>query len=377
MAILVAALSIALLVYVILVYPLLLGWLARHREPERGSSSWIPTVSVILPVYNGEAFIQSKLATLFALDYPADRVQIVMISDGSTDATDELIGVHGGGRVELIRVPRRGKAMALNVGLERATGEVLFFTDIRQELSSNALRDLVARLADPDVGVATGELVIRSGNNGDGAGLYWRYEVWIRLHLSRLGVLQGATGCIYAMRREYARPLPENTLADDVYLPLAAFMAGKTIVLEPDAKAFDHPVRDLRVEFRRKIRTLAGMYQVIGAYPGLLWPGTRGWLHFMSHKAGRLALPFALIALLISSFSLPEPFRAWLLGCQAVVYGLALLDFVLPRGFPLKRITAAASAFVVLMAAALCSTLALFVPARLLWKQTAIRRTQT
>ncbi len=377
MAIFVSVGSIAFLVYVIALYPLLLGFLARKRELRPAKSQSLPTVSVILPVYNGEAFVRSKLATLFALDYPAELIQILMISDGSTDATDDLIRAHGAGRVELIQVPRRGKAMALNAGFARATGDVLFFTDIRQDLSPNALRDLVSRLADPGVGVATGELIIRSADGGDGAGLYWRYEVWIRSGLSRLGVLQGATGCIYAMRREYATTVPEQTLTDDVHVPLAAFFAGKRIVLEPSAKAFDHPARDLGVEFRRKVRTLAGMYQVMGAYPRLLWPGTRGWLHFLSHKVARLLLPFALIALAISSFWLPDPLRLVVLGCQAAVYGLALLDFVLPRSFPLKKLTAAASAFVVLMAAALCAALVLFVPAQRLWKQTAIRQPQT
>ncbi len=374
MPILVAVASVALVIYVTVLYPLILALLARNREPGRPASSALPTVSVILPVYNGEAFIRGKLATLLALDYPAERMQILVISDGSTDATDQLVRTHGLGRAELIQAPRRGKAMALNTGIERATGEVLFFTDVRQDLSPNALRDLVSRLADPKVGVATGELIIASDENGDGAALYWRYEVWIRSRLSRLGVLQGATGCIYAMRREDAVGLPENTLADDVYLPLAVFFSGKSIMLEPAAKAFDHPVSGLGIEFRRKVRTLAGMYQVMGAYPRLLWPGTRGWLHFMSHKVARLLLPFALIALLISSFWLPDPFRAVTLGCQAAVYGLALLDFVLPRGILLKRVTAAASTFVVLMAAAFCAAMALFVPAQLLWKTTAIRR---
>ena len=178
------------------------------------------------------------------------------------------------------------------------------------------------------------------------------------------------------MRREYAVPLPEQTLLDDVYLPLAAFFRGKKIVLEPRAKAFDYPA-DLNVEFRRKVRTLAGVYQVIGAYPRLLWPGTRGWLHFTSHKLLRLLLPFALLALLISSFWLPDPFRLVLLACQAVVYGLALLDFIVPRSSPLKRLSTAASTFVVLMAAAFCATPALFVSAQRLWKQTAIRQPQT
>lgn len=376
MALFIAIASIAFLLYVIAIYPLLLGLLARGRtSAKRKLPDPLPTVSVILPVHNGARFIQAKLDTLFALDYPPERMQILIISDGSTDATDDLVREYGRPGVELIRVPQAGKSAALNTGLARATGDVLFYTDVRQSLSANALRDLVANFADPDVGVATGELIIQSSRaSGEGPGLYWRYEVWIRSCLSRLGVLQGATGCVYVMRRELAVPIPENVLADDVYLPLAAFFAGKRIVLDMSAKAFDYPT-ELDVEFRRKVRTLAGVYQVIAGYPCLLWPGTRGWIHFTSHKLSRLLMPFALLALLISSFWLPAPWRFTLLSMQGAVYGLALLDLVLPASFPLKRLTTPASTFVVLMAAAFCAALALFIPARHLWKQTAIRQT--
>ncbi len=377
MAIIVCIVSVAYLAYVILLYPLLLAFLARGRKGQCAAVSEFPTISVVLPVYNGEAFIRAKLETLFALDYPANKIQILVISDGSTDATDELVRTCGDARVELIRVTRRGKPAALNAGFARATGEVFFFTDVRQALSPNTLRDLTARLADPQVGAATGELIIRKyDTTAGGPGLYWRYEVLIRSRLSRLGVLQGATGCIYVMRREYAVKLPEHTLADDIYLPLAAFSAGKRIVFEPAAKAFDYPA-PLRVEFRRKVRTLAGVYQIIAAYPRLLLPTTRGWFHFLSHKVARLLLPFALIALLIASFYLPNPFRMTLLSCQAAVYGLALLDFAMPPGFPLKRLSVPAGTFLVLMAAALCATLAPFVPVQRLWKQSEIRHSQT
>jgi hypothetical protein len=185
--------------------------------------------------------------------------------------------------------------------------------------------------------------------------------------------LQGATGCIYAMRREYAVPLPEQTLADDVYLPLAAYFRGQRIVLEPDARAFDYTPQ-LGAEFRRKVRTLAGMYQVVGAYPRLLWPGSRGWLHFVSHKMARLMLPVALLALLISSFQVPDPYRVVLLAGQGAVYGLALLDVLVPRGFPLKRLTSFARTFVVMIAAAACAAAALLVPNQRLWQPTAIRQ---
>jgi biofilm PGA synthesis N-glycosyltransferase PgaC len=364
--------SILFVLYVIALYPILLAFLARGKRVSSPPCTTFPTVSVILPVHNGAAFIRAKLDTLAHLDYPPEKLRVLVISDGSTDGTDEL--VRADGRAELIRVPRGGKPAALTAGIARATGEILFFTDVRQDLSPNSLRDLVAQLEDPGVGVATGELVIRGGAS-DGPGLYWQYEVWIRSNLSRLGVLQGATGCIYAMRREYAVAVPEHILADDVFLPLAAYFRGKRIVLDMRAKAFDYPT-ELGVEFRRKVRTLAGMYQIVGAYPRLLAPGSRGAWHFASHKLGRLLLPFALLALLFSSLEIPPPYGTILLAGQVVVYAAGLLGLILPRSSPVARITNPAGTFLVLMAAAFCAAFALFIPSQRLWKQTAIRTPQ-
>src|SRR6266446_7477749 len=147
MALVIALASIGFLLYVIALYPLLLAFLGRSRPAGVRKSSTLPTVSVILPVYNGEAFIRGKLETLFALDYPPERLQILIVSDGSTDSTDDLVRAYGQERAELIRVPHGGKPMALNAGIARATREVLFFTDVRQALGPNSLRELVADLA--------------------------------------------------------------------------------------------------------------------------------------------------------------------------------------------------------------------------------------
>src|ERR1035441_2766197 len=361
-------------VYTLFGYPLLLGLVARWRTRPVRKAPWPATVSVILPVHNGEPWVAAKLESILALNYPAELLEILVVSDGSTDATASIVGgFTGRAKIYLLALPRGGKAAALNAALGRATGEILFFTDVRQQLHPDSLANLVACFADPEVGVASGELVIREGAGLEEAsvGLYWKYEKWIRKQLSRLDSVLGATGCIYAMRRQLARPLPQGTLNDDMYLPLAAFFRGYRVVLDDAALAFDCPTM-LASEFRRKVRTLAGVYQIVGSYPALLGPRNRMWIHFFSHKLARLLMPWAMIAAAIASFGLPAPWNVWAIGAQASAYSLALLDAWLPANFPLKRLTSPLRTFAVLMTASLCSLAILFVPARVLWKETRV-----
>ena len=278
-------------------------------------------------------------------------------------------------RVELISIPHGGKATALNAGLSRAAGEILFFTDVRQLLHPLSLRRLVERFADPRVGVVSGELVIRQGSTEeDTVGLYWRYEKWIRQRLSEVDSVAGATGCIYAMRRELAVPLPPGTLVDDMYLPLSAFLRGSRVVFESAAKAFDHPTTPGE-EFRRKVRTLAGNIQILLVMPTLLGPANRMWFHFVSHKLARLLLPYAVILLFVSSIALPSPYGASLVAAQICFYMVALGDGVVPARWRLKRVSSFARTFVVLVAAALCAPIAFLVAPGSLWRSANPRTT--
>jgi len=361
--------SAAFLVYVLFGYPLLLAVWARRRP--RGILKRLDrkTVSVLLPVRNGEPWIRRKLESLLELNYPRELVEILVISDGSTDRTEAIVEEFAARGVELLRIPPSGKAAALNWGLERAQGEILFFTDVRQPLDPECLNHLVACFADPEVGVVTGDLVVLEGDRQEEAsvGLYWKYEKWIRRQLNRLGSLLVVTGCFYAMRRALAVPLPAGTLADDAVLPLAVFLRGYRIVFEERARAYDFPTK-LEAEFRRKVRTLAGLFQLIRFYPALLGPANRMWLHFYSYKLSRLVLPYALLAILVSSFGLPGGWRAWSLGGQALFYLLALADPAIPESWLLKRISSASRAFAVWMLAALCSAAVLFLPPEKLWR---------
>lgn len=367
-------LSLAFCAYTLFGYPCLLALLARRYARPVHKKPWRASVSIILPVHNGERWIGDKLRSIESLNYPAELVEILVVSDGSTDGTRDIVQLFASrSRLEYLALPRRGKAAALNAAVARAGGEILFFTDVRQALHPESLAHLVACLADPQVGVASGELVIQesAGLEEASVGLYWKYEKWIRKQLSRLDSVLGATGCIYAMRRELASPLPEDTLNDDMYLPLGAFFRGYRVILDEQALAFDFPTQ-LASEFRRKVRTLAGVYQIVGFYPALLGPRNRMWIHFFSHKLARLLMPWAMIAAAVSGFGLPRPWNLWAVSAQASAYFLALLDVWLPAGVALKRLTSPIRTFAVLMTASLCALAILVVPPRVLWKETRV-----
>jgi cellulose synthase/poly-beta-1,6-N-acetylglucosamine synthase-like glycosyltransferase len=365
------AISVASIIYVLFGYPLLLAVIAKraarpirkHFEPK--------SVSVLLPVRNGEIWLEAKLHSIFNLNYPRELLQVIVALDRCTDRSEAIARKFNS--VVVMHSTGSGKAAGLNTALTAATGEVLFYTDVRQRLDANALRQLVACLGDPNVGVASGELIILEGKTNEEAntGLYWKYEKWIRRNLSAIDSIPGATGSIYAMRRELAVKLPEDTLLDDVHQPLAAFFQGYRLILDESAKAYDYPT-SLDSEFNRKVRTLAGIFQVVAHYPALLGPRNRMWIHFLSHKIGRLALPYALIAVALSSLWLPEPLRSLALAGQALFYGLALFDYVMPDWLILKRITSPIRTFVVLVAAALVAASILFRSSKSFWKETRV-----
>lgn len=363
-----SALTVA---YIAIGYPIILSVLARRSNAPVCKEFFPQRVSVLLPVLNGERWICDKLASILALDYPPELIEVIVVSDGSTDRTDELVRSIQDSRVKLIRVERGGKPRALNAAMAQARGEVLFFTDVRQPLDSQSLRQLVACLRDPKVGAASGELVLLQGstNSESNSGLYWRYEKWIRKHLSEIDSVPGTTGCIYAMRRDLAEQIPETMLADDMYLPITAFLKGFRVIFDGSSRAFDQPMA-LKTEFRRKVRTLAGVYQVIAAYPSLLGPHNRMWFHFVSHKAGRLILPWLLLINIVASFYLPAPWRVIALAAYFALFAAAALDSIVPEGWTAKIASSAANTFVGLMAATMFAATVFVIPNRYFWKVT-------
>lgn len=363
----------ALGLYILVGYPVLLGLMARLRPKPVLKSRQRKTVSVVVPAYNGEKFIGAKLDSVLALDYPRELVEILVVSDGSTDRTDSIVKEFAAQGVQLLRVPRGGKCAALNAAIPQARGEILFLTDMRQVVASDSLQPVIDCFADASVGAVSGELIILKGESHDeeDIGLYRRYENWIRNRLSEIDSIFGATGSIYALRRELAVPIPADQLLDDMYLPLAAFFRGYRLIVEPRARAFDYPT-SRGTEFTRKARTLAGNYQILRSYPALLGPGNRMWLHYASYKLGRLMLPWILVLVFVTTCFLPLPWRWLMLGGQALFYGLAAVDPLLPAYFPAKRISSFARTFVALMLAAVWGLSIFFVPPRSLWKESKV-----
>ncbi len=337
-------------------YPMVVAcWAGVMPRRSRHVAHFEPTVSVCMAVHNGERYLADKLASLKALDYPPDKLEILIYSDGSTDSTVARIreAAEADPRVRLlVAEERRGKPTALNRLRVEAQGEVLLMTDIRQTLAPNSLRALVQELADPSIGCVSGSLVLQGQT---GPGVYWRYERAIRGAEARVGNLVGVSGSIYAIRREDLIDLPTDVLLDDMFVPLSVLKRQKRVALSPAAEAYDTAYEDDQ-EFGRKVRTLAGNYQLMAKLPWLLLPGKNPvWFQFVSHKLSRLLCPWALITLLLSSLGLavspavpPDQQLFWggLLTGQLLFYFLALL------GARAGRLGALARTFVVLNVAA-------------------------
>jgi cellulose synthase/poly-beta-1,6-N-acetylglucosamine synthase-like glycosyltransferase len=371
------ALGTAVALYIMVGYPLALALFAGRPAPEVAKdANFRATVSILLAVHNGAAFVRRKLECLLALEYPRELVQILVVSDGSTDATDEIVESFADRGIRLLKAPRGGKAAALNRALEVSTGEILFFTDVRQSLEPGSLAHLVANFADPSVGAATGELRIldpdRVGEPAD-MELYWRYELWARRRHSRIDSIFSVTGCIYALRRCLAEPLRPDTLTDDASFSLQAFFRGYRVVFDPQAVATDYPTAE-GGEFRRKLRTLVGLWQLHVRQPKLFTSANRMRFHFLSYKFGRLVLPWAVLLIWGATLALPgSRFRTFLLVDELTLAALALVDYVVPKRFPLKRISSPARTFLTMNAAALLAVAFLAVAPGTVWKPTRVR----
>lgn len=366
-------LSCALIVYTIVVYPLFLDIESRVWGKPIEKARVQRSVSVIIAVHNGERFIAQKLQSVLSLDYPRELMEILVVSDGSTDRTESIVEQFAPRGVQLLHIPRGGKCAALNAGIPHSRNEILLLTDVRQQIAADSLQAMIECFADPSVGSVSGELLIRKGANSNEAatGLYWKYESWIRRNLGRLDSLFCATGPFYAIRRELAVRIPPDILVDDMYLSLAVFFRGYRLIVEPRARALDYPT-SREVEFKRKVRTLAGNYQMLRTYPQLLGPRDRMWFHFISYKLARLVLPWTFIMVFVSSFFLPAPMRWIALGAQFVFYSLAIFDPMVPAGVSMKSLSSAARTFVLLLSAPICALSVIMVPPRSLWRETRI-----
>lgn len=329
--------AIALVIYTYIGYPVQL-WLTSRLLPkpvQRGVQT--PEVVMIVVGHNEAHRIEAKIRTCLNQDYPADKLSVLVVSDGSTDRTHDIVNGFNDARVQLLACPnRRGKAACLNDGVAHTQAPIIVFTDARQRLHPQAVAKLVANFADPSIGAVSGELEFEQDDGtpfAEGIGAYWLYEKFIRHREALTGSVVGVTGALYAIRRQCFNAIPAETILDDVAIPMLAAMQGWRISFESGAMAYDAPSSDAAKEKIRKVRTLAGNFQLISLFEGLLNPWRNPlWGRFVAHKMLRLACPVALLVALLSHSVLAwaEPgFYRWswfvhMIGYIALLAALAI-----------------------------------------------------
>jgi cellulose synthase/poly-beta-1,6-N-acetylglucosamine synthase-like glycosyltransferase len=354
-------------------YPVLIWLLARLRPWPVKSARITPSVSIVLAVHNGARLLAAKIQHLLALDYP-NITEIILVSDGSTDATADLLGQQRHPLIQSIILNEHGgKAVAVTAGAARATAEVILFVDIRPEIAPGAIQELVGNFADPDVGCVAGDLNLRQeGHDATAAavgGLYWRYEQWIRTCESTFYSPVGVYGGFYAVRRCLAVEQPAGMILDDMFQPLSIIRQGYRSVVDLKACVLDTWPKQASGEFHRKVRTLAGNFQLIQLAPWTLSFQNRVLFQLVSHKLMRLAAPYLLVSLLVSAWALALhwPLAMGFAVVQTFSFLLAILGlrFKLPV---LHRLAAPASALLVLNAAAVVGLYKFLTTRGPLWK---------
>jgi cellulose synthase/poly-beta-1,6-N-acetylglucosamine synthase-like glycosyltransferase len=342
--------SLGVILYTYAGYPVALGIVSWYKKLARmwgqvpldevlsngtcpHMSEACPSVSVIISVYNEEGVIRDKIENCLALDYPKDKMEILVGSDGSDDGTNGILKEMEKRGIKIFISPgRQGKPGTINRLVKEAKGGILFFTDARQDLDKAALLRLVTNFQDKEIGCASGELLYKDSRSitGRGIGAYWKYEKYLREKESDIYSMIGATGAIYACRKELFEPILEDIILDDVYVPLQVVKKGHRAVFDRYAKAYDVVGETPRDEHRRKIRTLSGNYQIFFKMPYMLNPfKSRLAVQLISHKLLRVAVPFFMIALFFSSAALAaETFFRWMLIGQIAFYSMALIEAV-------------------------------------------------
>ncbi len=348
----VVGLALALLVYSYVAYPLVL-WLVgslrgRGSVPAPTNAEW-PTVSISIAAYNEEAQAQELIKSLLALDYPRDRLQILIASDGSTDRTDQIIAEYADEGIELLRMPERGgKTKAENAASERLRGEIIVNTDASTRILPDALKPLVAAMRDPSVGCASGRDVSVGASEAEanrGEAGYVGYEMAVRDLETRVSGIIGASGCFYAIRAELHRlPLPGG-LSRDFAAALHAREHGYRAVSVPEAKCLVPRGSSLRKEYRRKVRTIARGMRTLWHKRALLNPLRHpvfAWM-LVSHKLSRWLLPWAAAASLAALAVLGPvyPFARVVLAAALGVCALGLVGWLLAERPSVPKIVAA------------------------------------
>jgi cellulose synthase/poly-beta-1,6-N-acetylglucosamine synthase-like glycosyltransferase len=334
---------VGLVGYTYVVYPLILLIVSRlHRAEAKQPSlpeneaEW-PRVTMVIAAYNEAKVIEEKIANSLAQEYPADRLRIVVASDGSDDGTNALVAACRDPRVQLIACPeRRGKIATINATIPQLSDEILVMSDADAMYAPDAVKNLVKQFADERVGVVSGELeFIAPSGGGSGEGLYWKYETWVKKMEGRFGFLLGASGAIFAIRRSLFRQLPPNTINEDFVVPMKVLEDGYRVCFAPDAHATHPAAATMADEMRRKVRIGAGGFQGIRLTTAMLNP-LRGLpaLGYWSHKVIRWCVPFLMLGAFLTNIPLAfQPFYAYLLAVQCAAYAIGIQG-LLPQPLP-------------------------------------------
>lgn len=336
-------LSLSLIFYTYFGYLILLWLIARLRNAPVVCRAYQPSVSVIIAAHNEESKLQPKIDNVLKLDYPKHLLQIVIVSDGSTDHTPEILKANP--TVDRVILDQaKGKAIALNEAVKQASGEISVFFDVRQRIALNAISELTSCFCDPEVGAASGELSLDSTHVSgvtESLGFYWRLEKALRKLESETGSVVGVTGAIYAIRTSLYQQIPVGTILDDVFVPMNIARTGKRIVFCPSAIAYDQLSDARGKEFSRKVRTLTGNYQLLDLAPWLLTASNPLRFRFVSHKLLRLVVPFLLILVLTTSLWVREPAYRLAFWTQICFYCLALSGLLWPATRTLRPVAIA------------------------------------
>jgi cellulose synthase/poly-beta-1,6-N-acetylglucosamine synthase-like glycosyltransferase len=333
-----------------------LGSAGDRRAPPAAEDVGWPRVTVVVSAFDEEGCIRAKVENCLALDYPPERLEIVIGCDGCGDRTAEIARAAGGARVRVLELaPRAGKASVLARLVPAAQGEIVVLTDANVALDRGALRAIARRFRDPEVGAVVGRLRLEPTRGAGGEeGVYWRYETLLKYYEGKSGCVLGANGALYAIRRLLFSPLPADTIVDDFVIPVRIAVRGWKVPFAPDAVAHEEAAAGSRAEFARRARIGAGNWQALARIPELLDP-RRGFLFFafVSHKLLRWATPGLLAAALVANTSLAAGPGAWgyraLLALQLAFYALALVGGRESARAP--RVAATAHHFVAMNAA--------------------------
>lgn len=320
--------SLTIILYVYAGYPLALAMAAWRARPSRRDDHFFPTVSLVIAAYNEEAVIREKLENSLALDYPQDRLEIVVASDGSTDATNDIVqGFADRGVVLHAMVPRGGKTQALNRVIPKTQGAIIVLSDANTMYRGDAIRKLVRHFSDPTVGAVSGDvrLVNAADSHARAEGFYYRYERQIQIWESRLGAIIGADGAMYAVDRERFRSPSDTIILDDFVISMTVARLGYRVLYEPAAVAIERGTQSSGEEFQRKVRIVAGGIQALKQGEGL--PRLQQPIllfSYISHKLLRWLVPCFLVALLVASLTVVRAsffYQLALLG-QVLFYGI-------------------------------------------------------